>query len=135
MDATDPRLRLEDVDGNGLDDLVQVGASGTSIWLNEGGQAFTNEHFVNLTANPMSWSEYIRTADINGSGTRDVFYGEANQYRYIDLTGGVRPWLLTRIANGMGKTTAIEYSTSTAMIPLSARGIRGWRYRSLGAES
>src|SRR5262249_44438878 len=30
-----------------------------------------------------------------------------------DLQGGVRPWLLSKVENGLGKSTDIEYSTFT----------------------
>ena len=65
----------------------------------------------------------MRLADINGSGTRDIVWGDGANYRYIDLQGGTHPWMLTSVANGLGKTTEIGYSTSTAeMLSAEAAG-------------
>ena len=61
-----------------------------------------------------SFANRVRLVDVNGSGTPDVLWGDAKNYRYIDLQGGSRPWVLTKVENGLGKTTEIEYSTSVA---------------------
>jgi hypothetical protein len=106
-------LRVDDVNGDGLDDLVQVRFDAVDIWLNVDGQGWTERHVIaNAPASP-GWANRVRLADINGSGTRDVVWGVANDYRYMDLTGGKRPWVLTRVENGLGKTTELEYTTST----------------------
>src|SRR5262249_50382169 len=84
------------------------------VWLNVDGASWTGEHIVqNSPANP-DFSTRVRLADVNGSGTLDVLWGNASSYQDIDLAGGNRPNLLTHIENGLGKTTDIEYTTSTA---------------------
>ena len=50
----------------------------------------------------------IRLADVNGSGSRDILWGDAGHYRYLDLTGGIKPRLLTRVYNGLGGVTEIQ---------------------------
>ena len=57
-----------------------------------------------------SYANRVRLADVNGSGTPDILWGDAGKYRYIDLAGGTRPWLLTTVKNGLGKTTTLEYA-------------------------
>jgi hypothetical protein len=55
----------------------------------------------------------VRLTDINGSGTPDIFWGNSENYQYMDLTGGKKPGLLVAVRNGLGKTTTLEYSTSS----------------------
>lgn len=43
-------------------------------------------------------------------------WATGHEYRYIDLTGGVRPYLLTKIHNGLGKTTELEYRSSADLM-------------------
>src|SRR6185503_12869886 len=106
-------LFVDDVNGDGLADLIQVNVQ-IYIWLNIDGVGWTDGHIVaGSTADPW-YADRVRLVDINGSGTRDILQGIANNYRYIDLQGGTRPWLLTRVENGLGKTTDVEYTTSTA---------------------
>jgi YD repeat-containing protein len=106
-------LRMDDVNGDGLDDLVQVNFDTVSVWLNVDGKSWTKRHIINNTPASPSYADRVRLVDINGSGTRDVLWGSGGKYQYIDLQGGVRPWLLNHVENGLGKTTDIEYGTST----------------------
>ena len=122
-------VRLDDVNGDGLDDLVQVRFDAVDIWLNVDGVGFTgNRHVVTgftPAAGPLAINR-VRLVDVNGSGTRDLLWGEGGNYRYMDLAGGKRPWLLTRVDNSLGKTTELEYTTSArAMLDAAAEG-RPW---------
>ncbi|MFI5296981.1 MAG: toxin TcdB middle/N-terminal domain-containing protein [Polyangiales bacterium] len=121
-------VRLDDVNGDGLDDLVQTGFSTVSIWLNVDGTGFTpNRHVINGTPAEPSFQNRIRLADMNGSGTRDILWGDGLNYQYIDLTGGTQPWLLTGVANGLGKTSQIDYATSVELLQASrAAGGTPW---------
>ncbi len=114
-------LRLDDVNGDGLDDLVQVRFTDVDIWLNVDGIGWTERHTVKGTPAAPSYASRVRLVDANGSGTRDVLWGDAAGYKYIDLLGGKRPWVLTKVSNGLGKTSEIEYSTSTALMLAAER--------------
>jgi RHS repeat-associated protein len=107
-------LRLDDVNGDGLSDLVQVRFNEIDIWLNVDGVGWTERHIIGGTPASPGYANRVRLVDVNGSGTPDILWGDAEDYRYIDLQGGGRPSLLTRIENGLGKSTDIEYSTSVA---------------------
>src|SRR5690606_35769366 len=72
------------------------------------------------TSNP------VRLTDINGSGSTDLLWGQGHDYQYVDLTGGVRPYLLTRIHNGLGKTTELEYRSSTDLMADAAASGQAW---------
>jgi len=114
-DVNQTTLRLEDVNGDGLEDLVQLNSNAVEVWLNVDGIGWTAQR---LLANvPQSSPLNInreRLVDINGSGTPDVLWANAKSYQYIDLQDGIKPWLLTHVENGLGKSTDIDYSTSTA---------------------
>ncbi len=73
---------------------------------------------------PLHLREPRRLADINGSGTRDVLWANGNKYQYMDLAGGTRPWILTQVDNGLGKSTTLEYSTQHDR---DARRREGWQ--------
>jgi RHS repeat-associated protein len=132
--ATSPRysdpngseLRLDDVNGDGLDDLVQVRFQDVDVWLNVDGTSWTPRHVINGTPAAPSFQNRVRVADINGSGTRDILWGDGLNYRYIDLAGGARPWVLTRVENGLGKSTDLEYSTSTALMLAAEKAGQPW---------
>jgi RHS repeat-associated protein len=122
-------LRLDDVNGDGLDDLVQVRFDAVDIWLNVDGTGFTPQRHTIAGVQPAQgplWSTKVRIADVNGSGTRDILWGEAGRYRYIDLLGATRPWVLTHVDNGLGKTTDIEYTTSTTMMLAAEAAGQPW---------
>ncbi len=124
-DPTGSGLRFDDVNGDGLDDLVQVRFDAIDVWLNVDGVGWTADHVIQgvTPAQGPLWESKVRLVDMNGSGTRDILWGEAGDYRYIDLAGGERPWVLTHVDNGLGKTTDIAYSTSVAqMLAAEAAG-------------
>ena len=117
-DPSGSGLRLDDVNGDGLDDLVQVRFDAIDLWLNVDGEGFTPRHVIAgvVPAQGPLWASKVRLADVNGSGTRDILWGEGGKYRYIDLAGGERPWVLIHVDNGLGKTTDIGYASSTALM-------------------
>ena len=108
------RIRLEDVNGDGLQDISQVDENSVSVWLNVDGTSWTPR--VRLENMPSAALDLgrVRFADVNGSGTPDIFWGNGSSYQFVDLTGGVRTGVLTGVDNGLGKTTTLEYATSTS---------------------
>jgi RHS repeat-associated protein len=117
-------LKLDDINGDGLDDLIRLRFDGADIWLNVDGNSWTARHSIDGTpANP-GFGNRVRLVDFNGSSTRDLVWGAAGKYAYADLAGGVPAQLLTGIKNGLGKTTTIEYSTSSQeMLTAEATGV------------
>jgi RHS repeat-associated protein len=106
-------LRMDDVNGDGLDDLVQVRFDAVDVWLNVDGKGWTQRHIIDGTPASPSYANRVRLIDINGSGTRDIVWGNGKKYQFIDLAGGERPGLLVGVKNGLGKSTAVEYVSSS----------------------
>jgi hypothetical protein len=112
-DIEETTLRVNDVNGDGLDDLVQFNYDSVDIWLNIDGQGWSKKHTLDGTPYHAGFHNRVRVLDVNGSGTPDILWGDAESYKYIDLQGGEKPYILTSVENGLGKTTSLEYSTST----------------------
>jgi RHS repeat-associated protein len=124
MDATPafdvPRpeqdVYLADVNGDGLADLVLVGAGSVRVCINRVGEGFSEP--IVLERTPMLSNGNFLIADMSGSGTSGLLWtndatGAAHGYWYLDLLNGVKPQLLASIDNGAGMVTTLEYSTST----------------------
>jgi len=125
-DPNGSALRIDDVNGDGLDDVVEVNFTEVNVWLNVDGTSWIGPHVIqNAPASP-AYQSRVRTVDMNGSGTRDILWGDAGAYRFMDLSGGARPWLLTHVANGLGKTTDLAYASSTSLMVAAAAGGSPW---------
>jgi RHS repeat-associated protein len=119
-------LRVDDVNGDGFDDLVQIRFQEVDVWLNVDGVSWTERHVITNTPAAPSFQHRVRLVDVNGSGTRDILWGDGNNYRYIDLSGGSRPGVLNHVANGLGKTTDLEYASSTTLMLAAERTVGLW---------
>ncbi|MBX3212311.1 MAG: hypothetical protein KF850_09785 [Labilithrix sp.] len=108
----DDPLLLDDVNGDGLADLLRVRFNAIDIHLNVDGTGWTDRHVIENAPPNSSIANRVRITDIDGSGTPDILWGDGFAYKYIDLAGGLRPWLLTKIDNGLGGTTDLEYATA-----------------------
>jgi RHS repeat-associated protein len=128
-DPSGTGVRLDDVNGDGLDDVVEVNFSEINVWLNVDGVGFTPAPHVITGFTPAQgpeWLSKVRLVDMNGSGLRDIAWGEAGNFRYIDEAGGERPWVLTHVENGLGKTTDLTYSTSAVLMQAAAAAGTPW---------
>ncbi|MBN1959323.1 MAG: VCBS repeat-containing protein [Deltaproteobacteria bacterium] len=107
---------LEDLNGDGLADLVLVAGNEVHYWLNRNGEVFDARRVLKSEdvegIIPERTNTNVLFADMNGNGSTDIVW--------IDLSGNVkflevfpvRPNLLTRIENGLGKVTQITYGIS-----------------------
>jgi hypothetical protein len=125
-DPNGSTLRFDDVNGDGLDDMVQVGFNYVEIWLNVDGNSWTGMHTISNSPPAPSYADRVRLVDANGTGTRDLLWGDASSYKYIDLQGGVRPWTLIHVQNGLGKTTDLQYASSSQLMLAAAAAGSTW---------
>ncbi|MEL6179597.1 MAG: toxin TcdB middle/N-terminal domain-containing protein, partial [Myxococcota bacterium] len=131
-EASEQRLvRLEDINGDALADVVIVSGDEVRYALNRNGSDFfstttlTSEE-VEGTIPARDDTTDILFADMNGNGSSDVVWVTNNGHvRYLELFP-VRPNLLSRIENGLGHVTEIAYATS---LQHAARDEEPWDYK------
>jgi RHS repeat-associated protein len=124
---TGAMLQLADVNGDGTSDLVQIRTGEVDVWLNVDGTSWRPRKIVTATPSTSNYGKRVRLTDFNGSGTPDLVWGVGLDYRYIDLSAGKRPWLLSRVDNGLGKTTEVAYATSTQQMLEAERAGQPWQ--------
>ncbi|MDJ0765367.1 MAG: toxin TcdB middle/N-terminal domain-containing protein [Myxococcota bacterium] len=119
-------VSIADLNGDGLADILEIKFNAVAVWINRGDDSFTDRHIIAETP-PTNSGFYhkVRLADINGSGTVDIVWGDAGGYKYLDLAGeyreqpgngGLPPGLLEQVDNGLGATTYMEYAASTELM-------------------
>jgi hypothetical protein len=112
------RLLLGDVDGDGVSDLIYVESGRITIWLNQSGNQWSDPIVIHGTP-PISDIDSVRLVDMLGNGTDGILwtydfgtFGDST-YKFLDLTGGLKPYLLTQRDNNLGARTLVEYTPST----------------------
>jgi RHS repeat-associated protein len=121
---------LQDLNGDGLDDLVSVTPGVIKVLLNRNGARFAEPLVidgskVDGTLPPLSETTTVLYADMNGNGSDDVvFVSSSGNVQFVDLFP-VKPNLLARVENGIGMVQAISYGTSLAEL---ARD-NSWAYK------
>ena len=121
------RATLQDINGDGLADLVVVEPRPGQLWYwpNRGNRTLGSR--IRFTGLPrgFSASASVRWVDLNGNGTSDYVVGDSSasggsRIRSVDLgrlTGCVpRPYLLRRMSNGLGRVEELIYTTSTEFV-------------------
>jgi RHS repeat-associated protein len=116
----DPRrVLIGDVDGDGLADLVYVDDGKVTLWINRSGNAWSDP--IEISGTPaVTDTDAVRLVDLLGCGISGILWSaDANaQDRpsmfFLDLTGGVKPYLLNEMDNHLGAVTKVEYRPSTA---------------------
>ena len=108
---------LEDINGDGLTDLVLVAGNEVRYWINRNGASYDPVRVV-TSANidgdlPVRTSQtVVLFADMNGNGSNDIVWIDVSGHViYLELFP-VRPNLISRIENGLGKVSAVTYGTS-----------------------
>lgn len=125
------RIRLTDVDGNGTLDLIYIAQHEVRYYPNHSGNAFGEAKTIqqSLTTHDLA---QIATVDLLGSGTICLVWSTPVQgdhppaMKYIDLMGGVKPYLLTEVNNNMGSLTRLKYAPSTKFYLRDERNRTPW---------
>src|SRR5262249_51796358 len=131
-ESFDQRLvRLADVDGSGVTDIIYLGRRSVRIWLNQSGNGWDAPQ--QLVAFPQVHDHSsVDAIDLFGSGSTCLVWSsplpaEAQRtVRYIDLMGGRKPHLLVSSKNTLGAETRFEYSPSTRFYLADKAAGRPW---------
>ena len=117
-DLFDPRrIRLGDIDGTGVTDVVYLSRQGAVVYFNEAGNGWAVGIPIPLPlADAMA---AVRVADLLGTGTSCLVWSSVDpadartSIRYVDLLQSTKPHLLNSVTNGLGAQTTITYAPST----------------------
>jgi hypothetical protein len=115
----DPRrIRLCDIDGSGVTDIVYLAPDGVRLYFNESGNSWSAAETI-ATFPRLSNLATVQVLDLTGAGTACLVWtsalpGDARRaMRYVDLMGGEKPHLLIRSRNNLGAETRMFYAPST----------------------
>jgi RHS repeat-associated protein len=118
-DQFDPRrLRLADIDGSGITDIIYLGRNRTRFWFNLSGNAWGAPN--DLPGFPsVDNMASVAAVDLLGNGTACLVWSSAlpaenrSPMKYIALMAQGKPHLLVRTCNHLGAETHVRYAPST----------------------
>lgn len=131
-DQFDPRrIRLADIDGSGIADILYLRHDRVDIFFNQAGNAWAEVqsifHFP--TVDDLSG---VSVVDLLGNGTACLVWSSplpgpnGPSMRYIDLMGGTKPHLLIGTRNNLGAETRVHYTPSTRFYLADKAAGRPW---------
>ena len=133
-DLFDPaRLRLGDINGSGTTDLIYLGRHRSTWWINQAGNSWSAAHRLATGFPTLDSLTQVDLADLMGIGTACLIWSssrpqdEGRALRFVDLNGGVKPYLLTSVDNGAGARSEIEHQASGVHYRTDRRAGRPWR--------
>lgn len=128
------RIRLADVDGSGPTDLLYIGPDGVRLWYNQAGNGFSEA--TTLSRFPaVAHPNDVAVSDLRGDGTACLVWSSpllsqaSRPLRYVHLMQNGKPWLLSSVANGLGRETRLTYTASTAFYVADRRAGTPWATR------
>jgi RHS repeat-associated protein len=125
------RVRLADIDGSGVTDIIYLGGDGARLYFNESGNGWTAGRRLQ-TMPRVDDVAAVHVVDLFANGTACLVWSSPlpdqtrARMRYIDLMGGQKPYLLVATDNGLGAETRIEYAASTKFYLADKAAGRPW---------
>lgn len=127
-------VRLADIDGSGLSDLIYLSSDGVRVYFNQAGNAWSDGRALSVHLDIDIVTD-VAVIDLLGNGTSCLVWSSAlpshagRQLRYIDLMGGQKPHLLTSVSNNMGLETHVQHAPSTRFYLEDQLAGRSWASR------
>jgi len=112
------RIRLADIDGSGITDIIYLHRDGVHLYFNQSGNRWSDPKPLKVFPHVDDIVSIVPT-DLLGNGTACLVWSSPlpgdvrRQMRYVDLMGGQKPHLLVRTANNLGAETRVQYAPST----------------------
>ncbi|MDZ7363651.1 MAG: toxin [candidate division KSB1 bacterium] len=131
-DLFDPRrIRLADIDGSGVTDIIYLHREGVRLYFNLSGNCWSDAETLKIFPRVDNLSS-VTVVDLLGNGTACLVWsspllGDARQsMRYVDLMGGQKPHLMVKMANNLGAETHVQYAPSTKFYLADKRAGKPW---------
>ena len=116
------QLIMGDADGDGLTDLIYVERNTITIWINQSGNSFSDPIVIQGTP-AYTTRDAVRMVDIMGTGTPGILWSfdpstnagrplGGARFAYLDLTGGIKPYVMVGMRNNLGARTRVHYRSS-----------------------
>jgi RHS repeat-associated protein len=124
-------IQFGDISGTGAADLIYLGDGGFTAWINLAGNAWSDAQPIAPFPGTQAPNR-VSVLDILGNGTVSIVWSSelpANAtapLRYVDLMGGRKPYVLSSYTNNLGKSTRLEYKSSSYYALLDKREGRPW---------
>ncbi|HET9767521.1 MAG TPA: SpvB/TcaC N-terminal domain-containing protein [Thermoanaerobaculia bacterium] len=125
------RIRLADLDGSGVTDVVYLGRDGVRLYFNQAGNRWSAPR--SLRQLPLADDSAAMTVvDLLGNGTSCLVWSSplpahaGRPLRFVDLMGGRKPHLLVRTRNQLGAETRVDYAPSTKFYLADKQAGRPW---------
>jgi len=112
------RIRLADIDGSGVTDIIYLGRDGIRVYFNQSGNSWGGPKKLPFLISTDSLTD-VSVIDLLGRGTACLVWSSplacsaGRQMRYIDLMAGRKPHLLVSTKNNLGAETRVQYASST----------------------
>ncbi len=127
------RAELEDLNGDALADLVLVEGNEVKYWLNRNGNVF--DPVQTVVSSDVDGDIPVRDtgtvvlfADMNGNGSSDIVWIDSSgDTTYLEMFP-VRPNLMSRVENGLGKVSAVTYGTSVTHMARDLAASAPWSH-------
>lgn len=112
------QIRLADVDGSGVVDIIYLASDEVRLYFNQSGNRWSDARVIKNFPSIDDLSS-IQVTDLFGNGTACLVWSSplpaatTSPMRYIDLMGGQKPHLLVKSVNNLGAEMEVQYAPST----------------------
>lgn len=113
------QVQLADIDGTGTTDIIYLGDQAIKVWFNQSGNRLSAVEEMFNPFPKLDNQSKISVLDLLGTGTSCIVWSSslpeyaASPLRYIDLTAGQKPHVMTQYLNNLGKEVSLRYRSST----------------------